>query len=110
MQLWYGIHDLDDCVMLAIAGGAIAWGIFKLIKGESHMQTASIGYHREDGDFRLLATVSNIDDELNTKQFEALVTSTANRFKALGIPVVVLDRQDAPDYIDLEGDDQEQAV
>ncbi len=82
------------------------------------MQTASIGYYRDDGDFRLLATLSNIDDELPEGKFKLITENLANVYRRsheVGqgrhkLDIVILDRQDAPDYIDLEGDDQEQAV
>jgi len=66
--------------------------------------TASIGYFREDGDFRLLATLSNIDDDIETDAFLTLVKHTVNTYKRLldDDSVIALARQDADDYLTID--------
>ena len=77
----------------------------------SAMQTVSIGYTRDDGDFRILATLSNIDEEITKADFAAIVADVTERLQNamrddLGeIPELeILERQDAPDYATLDGE------
>jgi len=74
-------------------------------------QPVTIGYDRDDGDFRVLATLSNVDEEFAPERFTALIESTlANMYQHFfhmngegAAPVLrAINRQDAPDYVELE--------
>jgi hypothetical protein len=70
------------------------------------MKTVSIGYHRDDGDFAILATLNNNDGHLTVEDFEQICKSL---LKAITIAdnhhhVVILERQDTPDYVTIEGE------
>ena len=58
------------------------------------MQTVSIGYMRDDGDFQILATLNNNDDLIETQRFQEIV-------EALQENTDGLEREDAPDYVTL---------
>lgn len=68
------------------------------------MKTVTIGTMRDDGDLAILATLNNNDDHMSEKDFteltQALCLTLANY---TGKQLVVLERQDTPDYVDLEG-------
>lgn len=67
------------------------------------MKTVSIGFTREDGDFAVLATLNNNDSHLNDSDFNALVGEVASTLcRKLVCEVQVLERQDTPDYIQLD--------
>ena len=71
------------------------------------MKTVSIGYHREDGDFAVLATLNNNDRHLTVEDFEGLVCDVASKLcRQLVCEMVVLERQDTPDYVIIEGEDK----
>lgn len=62
------------------------------------MNTVSIGYFREDGDFALLATLNNNDGHI--KHFEFLVADIKGMISdCSGIECITLEREDAPDYV-----------
>lgn len=65
------------------------------------MNSVSIGYFREDGDFAILATLNNNDGYLLSNEFNDLVKlikiSLSNKIK--NIDIVALNREDAPDYV-----------
>ena len=70
------------------------------------MKTVSIGYHREDGDFAVLATLNNNDGHIPEEDFTyaweqllfALEIAVRNQ------SLVILERQDTPDYVTIEGE------
>lgn len=63
----------------------------------------SIGIERDDGDFHILSTLNNMDELVSIGDFEALLKSTVEFLqKATDEPIVALQRQDAPDYVNLE--------
>jgi hypothetical protein len=67
------------------------------------MNTATIGFTREDGDFEILATMNNTADHFEAARFAAMVQATAETLaQAIGHPVEILERQDAPDTITTE--------
>jgi len=67
------------------------------------METVSIGYHREDGDFAVLATLNNNDGHMSDNAFGELVGYVASKLcRQLVCEMVVLERQDAPDYVEVE--------
>jgi hypothetical protein len=66
------------------------------------MKTVSIGYHREDGDFAVLATLNNNDDFMSDEEFKEVVDSLAAKLRAVGLRIEILERQDAPDYVEVE--------
>lgn len=65
------------------------------------MNSVSIGYFREDGDFAILATLNNNDGYLLSNEFNDLVKlitiSLSNKIE--NINIVALNREDAPDYV-----------
>lgn len=67
------------------------------------MSTVSIGYHREDGDFAVLATLNNNDDFMSDEEFTEVVDSLAEKLWAVTrLYITVLERQDTPDYVTIE--------
>jgi hypothetical protein len=65
------------------------------------MKTVSIGFQREDGDFAVLATLNNNDGDMTDQAFESLVHDMHASFARFNAYVVVLERQDAPDYVSI---------
>lgn len=66
------------------------------------MKTVSIGFTRDDGDFAVLATLNNNDSHLSDEMFGQLVrelTQTLALYTEQ--PMTALNREDAPDYIQL---------
>ena len=67
------------------------------------MKTVSIGIMREDGDFAVLATLNNNDAHLSVDVFKTLVEGVRTYMEAMSRQtVVVLERQDTPDYVTIE--------
>ena len=67
------------------------------------MKTVSLGFFREDGDFAILATLNNNDGHLTVEDFEGLVGDVASTLcRKLVREVVGLERQDTPDYVEVE--------
>lgn len=71
------------------------------------MKTVSIGFFREDGDLALVATLNNLDEHMSDDEFKTLVKAVAAYIEAMSKrnDVVVLEREDAPDYVTLETND-----
>ncbi len=70
------------------------------------MKTVSIGFYREDGDFAVLATLNNNDEHMGQDEFKKLVNSVASELcRATRSEVHVLEREDAPDYVTVENND-----
>lgn len=66
-------------------------------------RTVSIGFMREDGDFAILATLNNKDDHLSDEDFGELVSHVASTLcRKLMCEVQVLEREDVPDYVNLD--------
>ena len=66
------------------------------------MKTASIGIMREDGDLGLLATLNNLDEHMSDVEFEVLVYGVRAYMETMSKQkVIVLEREDAPDYVEL---------
>ena len=66
------------------------------------MKTVSLGYHREDGDFAVLATLNNNDDFMSDEEFTEVVDLLAEKLWAVTrLYITVLERQDAPDYVEV---------
>jgi hypothetical protein len=73
----------------------------KPIKKVLKMKTVSIGYFRDDGDFALLATLNNNDGDI--RFFEFMVKDLQRDIsQSTGIECVVLEREDAPDYVTID--------
>jgi len=72
------------------------------------MKTVSIGFMRDDGDLTLVATLNNLDGHMNDKEFAVLVDGVKNYIglAAKRNDVVVLEREDAPDYVELNLDNE----
>ena len=69
------------------------------------MKTVSVGMKREDGDFAILATLNNNDNHLSDHDFMEMVGEVASTLcRKLVCEVQVIERQDTPDYITLEGE------
>ena len=69
------------------------------------MKTVSIGYHREDGDFAVLATLNNNDGLIGEDLFAYLANGLCEALTGeIGELVEILERQDAPDYVTTEGE------
>jgi hypothetical protein len=67
------------------------------------MKTVSIGIMREDGDFAVLATLNNNDEHLSVDVFKTLVEGVRTYMEAMSKQtVIVLERQDTPDYVTIE--------
>jgi len=64
----------------------------------------SIGIIRDDGDFHILATLNNNDGLIGTDSFEQLLTDMVTRLRDTTGEgaMIAIERQDAPDYINLE--------
>ncbi len=72
------------------------------------MNTVTIGFQREDGDFQVLATLNNKDNLLTDEAFKTLVDDVAsNLCSALMCQIDVLEREDTPDTVTLFNDDGE---
>jgi hypothetical protein len=70
------------------------------------MKTVSIGFYREDGDFAILATLNNNDGHLGEDMFIVIVNLLASELcSSLGRQIDVLERQDTPDYVTVENND-----
>ena len=66
------------------------------------MQTVSIGFFREDGDFQVLATLNNNDGLIGTTRFLSMVESMRMALDAAtDEKIQVLERQDAADYVSI---------
>jgi len=66
------------------------------------MKTVSIGIMRDDGDLGLLATLNNLDEHMKDVEFEILVYGVRAYMEAMSKQkVIVLEREDAPDYVEL---------
>ena len=62
------------------------------------MKCVSIGYFRDDGDFALLATLNNNDGDIRV--FEFIVEDLRRNISlSTGIDCIILEREDAPDYV-----------
>lgn len=68
------------------------------------MKTVSIGFMRDDGDFALVATLNNLDEHMSEEHFNVLVDGVKNYIALMTKrnDVLMLEREDAPDYITLE--------
>jgi len=77
------------------------------MKQPNPISTAAIGFHRDDGDFQLLASLNNNDELIPPAQFTGIVHFLLNQLQdALSSQgehtLAVLERQDAPDYVTLD--------
>jgi hypothetical protein len=65
--------------------------------------TVSIGYYREDGTFAILATVNNNGEYLDPSEFDEMCDFMQDYLKTNTFKnIIILERQDAPDYVDVE--------
>ena len=68
------------------------------------MKTVTIGYTRDDGDFAVIATLNNNDGHMSDADFNDLrFALTMSIATYADIQLQMLERQDAPDYVSLEG-------
>jgi hypothetical protein len=72
------------------------------------MKTVSIGFMRDDGDLALFATLNNLDEHMKQDEFMGLVKSVTHELcrATKRTDVVVLEREDAPDYVELHGENK----
>jgi len=70
-----------------------------------NMETVSIGYYREDGDFVILATLNNNYGKMANSSFHELVKGLRESITARvcnpSIEIQILERQDTPDFVDV---------
>lgn len=67
------------------------------------MHAATIGFTREDGDFEILATMTNTAGHYGTPRFIVLVQSIAETIAAaIGHEVEILEREDAPEVVTID--------
>ena len=68
------------------------------------MKTVSIGFMRDDGDLALVATLNNLDEHMSDENFAVLVDGVKNYIGLMAKrnDVIVLEREDAPDYITID--------
>ena len=68
------------------------------------MNTVTIGYHTEDRGFAVLATLNNKEGRLDRLHFLAIADMTADAFRERMADevILILERADAPDYVDLD--------
>ena len=68
------------------------------------MKTVSIGFMRDDGDLALVATLNNLDEHMSDEHFNVLVDGVKTYIALMTKrnDVLVLEREDAPDYVTLE--------
>ncbi|MBL8884942.1 MAG: hypothetical protein JNL45_18025 [Hyphomicrobium sp.] len=68
---------------------------------------ASVGIEREDGDFAVLGTLNNTDNLMNPEDFLTILRTLARDIAAATAePVRAFERQDAPDYVTLDGSER----
>lgn len=74
------------------------------LNGDLPMKTASIGFMRDDGDLALVATLNNLDEHMSDENFAVLVDGVKNYIGLMAKrnDVLVLEREDAPDYITID--------
>ena len=66
-------------------------------------QTVSIGYERDDGDFHIIATLNNNDEEAEEADWDYAIAAIVSTLeKVTGLKLTVLEREDAPDYVNLD--------
>lgn len=66
------------------------------------MQTVSIGFTRDDGDFEVLATMNNTGGLMSDGEFTCLVNSTRSNIEIImgdDVRLEVLERADAPSVV-----------
>lgn len=67
------------------------------------MKTVSIGFMREDGDLGLFATLNNLDGHMADVDFDVLVNGVSTYLQNITKQkVMVLEREDAPDYVTIK--------
>lgn len=68
------------------------------------MKTVSIGFMRDDGDLALVATLNNLDEHMSDERFNVLVDGVKTYIALMTKrnDVLVLEREDAPDYVTME--------
>jgi hypothetical protein len=68
-----------------------------------HNQTVSIGYEREDGDFHIVATLNNNEEIAEEADWDFAIAAIVSTLKKVsGLSLAVLERQDAPDFVNLD--------
>jgi hypothetical protein len=72
------------------------------------MKTVSIGFMRDDGDLALVATLNNLDEHMSDEHFDVLVNGVKTYIALMTKrnDVQVLEREDAPDYVELNLDNE----
>jgi hypothetical protein len=68
-----------------------------------HNQTVSIGYEREDGDFRIIATLNNNEELAEEADWNAAIAAIVSILsRVTDSNLTVLEREDAPDFVNLD--------
>jgi hypothetical protein len=69
------------------------------------MKKVSVGFVRDDGDFQLLATFNNLDNSVSDEVFDGLVDACVSVLTYWSEEnIVALERDDAPDYVELDSE------
>ena len=70
------------------------------------MKTVSIGFMRDDSDLALVATLNNLDEHMSDEHFDVLIDGVKKYITLMTKrnDVLVLEREDAPDYVELNLD------
>jgi hypothetical protein len=68
-----------------------------------HNQTVSIWYEREDGDFHIIATLNNNEETAEEADWNVAIAAIVGTLKKVtGMNLAVLEREDAPDFVNLD--------
>ena len=67
------------------------------------METVSIGFEREDGDFEILSTLNNNGEHMSSSDFQEVTQSVILmlREKCQDDSMIALIRQDCPDIVEV---------
>lgn len=98
------LPDPEDLAAEAVNGPPKRKRCPRTVEEGAFPTCASIGIERDDGDFAILGTLNNADGLMPPEDFKTIVRSLArNIAAATAEPVRAFERQDAPDYVALDG-------
>ena len=101
------LPDAEDLAAAAVNSPPKRQRRLRTIENDDEPISASIGVERDDGDFAILGTLNNADSLMQPEEFKTIVRSLArNLAAATAEPVRAFERQDAPDYVTLGGDER----
>lgn len=98
------LPDADDLAAEAVNSPTNRKRRPRAIKEGTFPTCASIGIERDDNDFAILGTLNNTDNLMEPDDFKTIVRALArNIAAATAEPVRAFERQDAPDYVSMDG-------